>query len=180
MNKYKSAANKVLNKWKHDNNIKEKCVIHHRNDTEECIAYNKEHYELWGHNLDGTFEYGKYVVFMTRAEHCAYHLAGRTVTDETKHKISESQKGLQAGENHPNYGKHRSNETKRKISIANSGSNNGMYGTHHSKEHNNHVSKLVKLWKANISAEYRKHKESGGTLSWNEFQSFYKNKGRDA
>ena len=87
---------------------------------------------------------------------------------------------LVVNKNHPNYGKHRSNETKRKISIANSGSNNGMYGTHHSKEHNNHVSKLVKLWKANISAEYRKHKESGGTLSWNEFQSFYKNKGRDA
>jgi len=44
-------------------------VIHHLRDTEEQRKYNDEHYELWGHNLDGTFEYGKYVVFVTKEEH---------------------------------------------------------------------------------------------------------------
>ena len=29
-----------------------------------------------GFNLDGTFEYGKYVVFMTASEHMRYHMTG--------------------------------------------------------------------------------------------------------
>lgn len=62
--------------------------IHHLRDTEEQRKYNDEHYELWGHNLDGTFEYGKYVVFWTHEHHVTYH----TLSEETRLKLSDSLK----------------------------------------------------------------------------------------
>lgn len=45
----------------------------------------------------------------------------KPTTEETKRKQSESNKGKQAGEKHPNYGKHLSVETKKKISEINKG-----------------------------------------------------------
>lgn len=66
-------------------------------------------------------------------------VSGRTVSEETRVKISESHKGEKnpmygvslsrekngmygrTGEKHPNYGKHLSEDTKRKISVSNSG-----------------------------------------------------------
>jgi group I intron endonuclease len=45
---------------------------------------------------------------------------GHTVTDLARKKMSESHKGLQAGEKHPLFGTHRSEETKRKLSESNS------------------------------------------------------------
>lgn len=59
-------------------------------------------------------------------------------TEESKALISKNRKGKTAGENHPMYGKHHSEETKNKISkthIENGsqkGENNGFYGKHHS------------------------------------------------
>jgi group I intron endonuclease len=41
---------------------------------------------------------------------------GKHHTDETKKKISENRKGKTAGEAHPFYGKHHTDETKNKIS----------------------------------------------------------------
>lgn len=41
--------------------------------------------------------------------------------EETRRKISESHKGLQAGENHPMFGKHHSDKSKKKIGEANKG-----------------------------------------------------------
>ncbi len=64
-------------------------VIHHLRDTEEQRKYNDEHYELWGHNLDGTFEYGKYVIFVTEEWHCNYHHS-----EETRKRLSESNKAF--------------------------------------------------------------------------------------
>lgn len=63
-------------------------VRHHLRDTEEQRKYNDEHYELWGHNLDGTFEYGKYVIFVTEEEHLEIH----HLSEETRKRISESNK----------------------------------------------------------------------------------------
>ena len=126
-------------------------VIHHLRDTEEQRKYNDEHYEYWGHNLDGTFEYGKYVIFVTKEEHANIHKRseetrqkisintkiamddpsikeriikahkGISLSEETKHKISISSKGKHSGENHPNYGKHLSDETRKKISESEKG-----------------------------------------------------------
>ena len=36
----------LLRQWKSDNHYDCKCVVHHRDDTEECRKYNEEHYEL--------------------------------------------------------------------------------------------------------------------------------------
>lgn len=102
-------------------------VIHHLRDTEEQRMYNDEHYELWGHNLDGSFEYGKYVVFVTKEEHAEIHkhseetrkkmsihnaksMLGKHHSEETKLNISNSLKGIK-----------RSDETKTKMSLANKG-----------------------------------------------------------
>jgi len=79
------------------------------------------------------------------------------LTDEQKKKRSEKQKG----KNHPFYGKHHTEETKRKLSEshkgkkiseetkkklseANKGENNPMYGKHHSIETKNKISNLRK------------------------------------
>ena len=141
-------------KYNSDPNAK---VIHHLRDTEEQRKYNDEHYELWGHNLDGTFEYGKYVVFLTKEEHLAIHAdseetrnkksisnMGHYVSDETKKKISIANTGKiwpddrkkewsirLTGEDNPFYGRHHSQETKDNYFI---GEKNPMYGKHLSEE----------------------------------------------
>ena len=60
-------------------------------------------------------------------------------SEETKQKISESEKG----EKHYMYGKHRSEETKRKMSEIMSGENNPMYGKYHSEEAKLKMSKKI-------------------------------------
>jgi len=57
-------------------------------------------------------------------------MRGRTHSDESKRKMSESR----SGENHRMFGKHHSDETKRKISESLSGENNPMFGKSHSDE----------------------------------------------
>lgn len=59
-------------------------VIHHLRDTEEQRSYNDIHYELWGHNEDGSFEYGKYVIFVSKKQHTMIH----KVSSETRLKMS--------------------------------------------------------------------------------------------
>ncbi len=142
---------KLLN-YNPDPNAK---VIHHLRDTEEQRKYNDEHYELWGFNEDGTFEYGKYVIFVTEEWHNNYH----SQSEETKVKIGKSISKLwdnqefyesHSGKNSPSFGRKHTEESKLKMSfIAKSrppkseehrkhlsesgkgkhfGENNGMYG----------------------------------------------------
>lgn len=67
----------------------DKCMhVHHLCDTEEQRKYNNEHYELWGFNQDGTFEYGKYVIFVTQEEHSRIHAK----CEITKDKIGKASK----------------------------------------------------------------------------------------
>lgn len=139
-------------------------VRHHLRDTEEQRKYNDEHYELWGFEIDENgnehFEYGKYVIFVTKEEHLKIH----SHSEETKKKISEShikfwndhperrieQSKKYSGEHSPNYGKHFSPEHREKISISNkarwndelrelyrinnSGENSPLYGKHPTDE----------------------------------------------
>ena len=121
-------------------------VIHHLRDTEEQREYNDTYYEYWGFNQDGTFEYGKYVIFLTKEEHTEIHKlseetrqkiseanknkivsketrekmheawVGHEVSEETRKKISEANKGRFVGEKSPNYGKHLTEEQKDLIS----------------------------------------------------------------
>jgi hypothetical protein len=98
-------------------------VIHHLRDTEEQRKYNDEHYEMFGFEIDENgnehFEYGKYVVFWTEDYHSRYHAQ----SEETRKKISESNKNnypyerrLKVSKVHKN--KTVSKETREKLSIA--------------------------------------------------------------
>ena len=100
-------------------------MVHHRDDTEETRKYNDEHYELWGFNEDGTFEYGKYVLFVTQSEHNTIHFIKCIVQytlqvifilmNIVRKKMSEATRG----EKSHMFGTHLSEETKRKIGEAN-------------------------------------------------------------
>jgi len=60
---------------------------------------------------------------------------GISPSEESRQKMRESHIGIQAGENHPNYGKHLTEETKEKIRCARSKQvSSGMKGLHHTQE----------------------------------------------
>lgn len=96
-------VHKLLREWKIANGLNCKCVVHHRDDTDEVREYNEAHYELWGCNLDGTFEYGRYVLFMTNAEHTSHHHTGKVYDEATCKLISDNHADV-SGENNPMFG----------------------------------------------------------------------------
>lgn len=69
---------------------------------------------------------------------------GRHVSDETKKKISEAQKGKPRyyirGKNNPNYGKKYTKEERKQMSEKLKGEKNPNYGKHFSKEHKRKLS----------------------------------------
>lgn len=282
-NQYKQAClNKVvgIHKWeykakrlqrslKYNNDPNANC-IHHLQDTEEQIKYNDEHYEYFGFNEDGTFEYGKYVIFVTKEWHDNYHrnsaLTKQHISDgckqvwqrdgyreymskvhsdyykdnpeaienmkafakeywtnkrrveaseqrsqyycdhpETKELISQNRKGKCVGKDHPFYGKHHTDETKNKISIsqkanmtdehrkviseatkeamkdpiirqkiidANTGENNPNYGKPRDDETRSKISESKKSYMLKLGDLFREYKANGGTLKWSQFQTY--------
>ena len=199
-------------------------VIHHLRDTEEQRNYNDTHYELWGFNENGIFEYGKYVIFVTQEQHSQIHMC----SEETRRKISESEKGKVVspetrdkisnsckGNEPPNKGIPHSAETRNKISVntrlamtdeVRKKCSEAHRGLHHSDEtrrkmsesaksrvDDNFRNKMKNLQINRMSEEYKRHlgdemrkimaakktlykeyKESGGTMSWNDFQKYIK------
>lgn len=178
-NKHRDAVRDILEQWKLDNCLTGNYVIHHRDDTEETRKYNSEHYELWGFNEDGTFEYGKYVVFLTNTEHSAYHSTGEKNPMYGTHR---------SGEESPRYGKRHSEETKQKMRDNHadfSGENNPMYGVHlivsdatrakmSASRMGHPVSdsqrQRMRELTAKIKDAYIQYKSDGGTLPWNSFR----------
>lgn len=145
---------KQLRRWKMENGYTCRCIVHHRDDNDDVRNYNNLHYELWGFNEDGTFEYGKYVVFMTHPDHTRYHNKTRTY-----HKGSESLL----------YGKKLSEEHRKHLSENHadvSGDKNPFYGKHHSDA----VMEQIKTYHHNTSVAWHNYKRSGGTLQWCEFR----------
>ncbi len=130
-------------------------VIHHLRDTEEQRRYNDEHYEYWGFNQDGTFEYGKYVIFVTKEWHNKYHKH----SEETRKKLSIAHSG---SKNHF-YGKHHSETSKIKMSVSQKNrfkhKVHPMYGKHHTAASRAAISR-AHLGKA-LSEEH-KHNISNG------------------
>lgn len=59
---------------------------------------------------------------------------GVKFSNEAKLNVSISHKGICAGEKHPMFGKHHSEETKQKMKASNSKENNKFYGKKHSEE----------------------------------------------
>lgn len=148
---------------------------HHLFNTPEQIAYNNEHYEMWGFNLDGTFGYGKYIIFVTPEEHSALHSESE-ITRQRKGDASRGEKNYFYGTG-PMLGKHFSEEHKIKIGEANtgkkrsdearknisntqkgkhSGERNGMYGKF-GKDNPNYGSKRSNETKRNISNSLKGH-----------------------
>ena len=188
-NEYHSYTHELLNEWKRANSITETCVVHHRDDTEECRKYNEEHYELWGFNLDGTFEYGKYIVFMTMSEHMQYHNAGvnnpmygvrkfgvdnpfygHTHSHESKEKMHIAHTGKKLSYEHKSkiaaahIGKPRTDETKAKISA----SRKGTFPSDEAKA-------KMSLAQKGISILWKVYKNNNGILSYNDFRRALKN-----
>ena len=91
--KYDNASRKIQRSLKY-NPDPNATVRHHLRDTEEQRKYNDEHYELWGFEIDENgnehFEYGKYIIFVTKEEHAEIH----SMSAETKLKLSESLKRM--------------------------------------------------------------------------------------
>ena len=173
---YKKQITEILNQWKADNNlVGGDYIVHHRDDTEECRAYNKAHYKRWGFNEDGTFEYGKYVVFMTRAAHNTYHKAGE-----------KNPMYGRTGENHPMYGKKHTEEAKAKISAAGKGRQFSdetrakiSAATKGRKLSNEWCTKISIAGKgkhnlAHVKFLYTVYKNNGGEKKWNDFQKALK------
>jgi len=70
-------------------------------------------------------------------------MKGKHFSDESKQKMSVAL----SGENHPMFGKHLTEETKIKMSIAQTGEKNPMFGKHFSEQHKQKMSKShKKLW----------------------------------
>lgn len=151
------------------NNDPNATVIHHLRDTEEQRNYNDTYYEYWGFNQDSTFEYSKYVIFVTKEEHDTYH----ALSEETRKKNSDGVKAsitperrkrmreAQLGEKNSMYGK----RGELAPCYGRCGELHPMYGKHHTdkiKEQIKHTMNILK-------SEYHKYRESGGTLKWNTF-----------
>lgn len=154
----------LLHQWKIDNNYTCKCVVHHRDDTEECRRYNEEHYELWGFNEDGTFEYGKYVVFMTRSEHRGYHNKDlRTFSQQRNKKISIAHFGDRNVAKRP--------DVRAKLSESRMGNKNPMYGKHMSQSAKEIVREKTRIRMQALQFLYKAYKNNGGILQWNNFIS---------
>ena len=64
--------------------------------------------------------------------------------EETKRKLSKAHKGLQAGEKHPMFGKHHSEEAKKKMSLARKGKTPPNKGKHLSEEQKRKIGESLK------------------------------------
>ena len=79
---------------------------------------------------------------------------GRKHTLETRKKMSQNHADV-SGENNPMYGKHLSEEAKKKLSLANTGENSPHYGIPKSKTHREKISKSQ-----NTSGYFRVNKQN--------------------
>ena len=75
------------------------------------MYYNRPYYEL---------------IFLTKAEHRRLHHKGKTVSEESRRKMSDAKKGKKR--------KPFTEDTRRKMSDAKKGDNNPFYGKFHSEE----------------------------------------------
>ena len=61
------------------------------------------------------------LIFLTIREHNSLHRKGKPLSEETRKKLSEANKGKQLGKDNQFYGKKHSEETKKKMAEANKG-----------------------------------------------------------
>ena len=100
---------------------------------------------------------------------------GSHLTDEQKDSISASLKGKYSGEKNAMFGKHHTDETKRKMSASRSGEKNPNFGKHLTTEHRRKLSESAKLRVGEKNSFYgKKHtlaaKEKIGAASRERFK----------
>lgn len=157
-------VHRLLNEWKQQHEITALCVVHHHDDNDEVRAYNEAHYELWGFNEDGTFEYGKYVLFMTRSEHRSHHNLGKQNPSCTHPYSEERRKRMSqrmSGEGNPMYGKPRSEYVKQRCREAHLGTT--LTAECKKKIALNNKTKYIKLL-------FDVYKQNGGRMKWQAFE----------
>lgn len=116
---------------------------------------------------------------------------GKPVSNETKLKLSEAAKNQWRDKSfrekmiNSHIGKHHTEETKKKLSekklgeknpmwsIHNTGENAPFYGKTHSDETKNRMKATHSAQMKAVSLAYKEYKLDGGTLTWNEFQTYY-------
>jgi group I intron endonuclease len=134
--------------------------------------FEKEILEFDIPNVDLANDWEQMYILFERAKGKAeYNIANGgngkgTVSEVTKRKLSEINKGM----NNPNYGKHPSDETKRKICESNKGKHKGNLSEEHRKKISNRL-------KGENNPNYGKHfsedhkrkisESKKGTLAWN-------------
>ena len=99
----------------------------------------------WEHNILGKFEneqealnIEEMFIWLFDSTNGGYNISSYgnnhyERSEETKNKISDNHADF-SGEKHPMFGKHHSEESKKKISEVNTGEKHPMFGRHHSEE----------------------------------------------
>lgn len=108
------------------------------------------------------------LIFLSKSEHMKLHSLDGVKVDRSvpfEHNYFHTHKFI--GEENGFYGKHHSEETKKKCGAA-------MRGKHHKDDIKSQISKTTKLKISKVSASYKEYKLNGGTMKWNEFQKYYK------
>ena len=110
-----------------------------------CARKKYNHKSLWNYtileycDIDELDEREEYYISLYNTINNGYNCESgghenKIVSDESKQKMSEAMKGKRCGENHPMWGRHLTEEHKRKLSEANKGENNPMHGKHRDDE----------------------------------------------
>ena len=130
------------------------------------------------YSRSGLIEIGEYynrpaceLIFLTKSEHMRLHNLGKSLSAETRKKISEAKNG----ENNPMFGKHLSEETRQMLSEARKGKPSCMKGKHHSEESRKKIGAARKG--KSISAETRKKMSEAqkGKNCWTKGTHWYNN-----
>ena len=110
-----------------------------------CARKKYHHKSLWNYTIleycgiDDLDEREEYYISLYNTINNGYNCESgghenKIVSDESKQKMSDAKKGKYCGENSPLYGKHLTDEHKRKISEARKGEKHPMYGKHRDDE----------------------------------------------
>ena len=130
------------------------------------------------YSRSGLIEIGEYynrpaceLIFLTKSEHMRLHNLGKHLSEETRQKLSEANKG----ENNSMFGKHLSEETRQKLSEARKGKPSCMKGKHHSEESRKKIGAARKG--KSLSAETRKKmsEANNGKNHWTKGTHWYNN-----